>query len=162
VVDEDGKIHEEEQPSASTSEDPTGETRRATQEDLDRAMNWQEYLRGGRTPIDPSEYDTGEGSGDPMWDARPGVSQPNFDGTGGMCRYFELRDPSQELRRDADRLGLFDDGWFTIGDFSLLFADRLNAESADYTLTVIEGPTTHSDLTQEGLQVFADLIVETD
>ena len=45
---------------------------------------------------------------------------------------------------------------------SFLFADGFEAAGAADTLTVIERPTTHTGLTQEELQVLADLIVATD
>lgn len=84
VVDEDGNIHEEDAGAGvGRSEDRTGESHRPSEEDLDTTKSWQDFLRGGRTPIDPSEYDDGEGSGEPIWQVRPGVSQPPDDPIGG-------------------------------------------------------------------------------
>lgn len=93
--------------------------------------------------------------------ARPlAAGEEGVAAAGGMCRYFDLRDPSGDLRMAADRLGLFDDGWLTIGEFTLLFADQLEAAGLTTTVTVVDDAT-HSDLTPEGAETFADLIVGT-
>ncbi len=86
------------------------------------------------------------------------AGEPSVVAAGGMCRYFELRDPDRTLREAAIRLGLFDDGWLTIGDFTLLLADRLESAGLTTSVTVVDGAT-HNDLGVEGVVLFADLIV---
>jgi hypothetical protein len=81
VVDEEGNIHEEDpKKGVSTSEDPTGEKYRPSEEEVAEAMAWQDYVRGGRTPIDPNEHE-GEPTGDPVWNVRPDVVNPADDVT---------------------------------------------------------------------------------
>jgi hypothetical protein len=58
---------------------------------------------------------------------------------GAWCQWWELRDPDGAFREDAERLGLFDDGWFDVSEWSLLLADRLEAEGQEPTVTYVEG-----------------------
>lgn len=83
-----------------------------------------------------------------------GVVQPR----GAWCRWWELRDPDGEFRRDARRLGLFDDGWFDAAEFSLLVADRLEAQDQDPTVTTIEG-VSHS-LTRDDVTRLAPALID--
>ncbi len=57
----------------------------------------------------------------------------------GECVWWGLRDPDGSFRVDAERLGLFEDGWFHVGEEGLVLADRLEALGQDPTVTAVEG-----------------------
>jgi acetyl esterase/lipase len=78
-------------------------------------------------------FGTGDECGRPLA-GEPGM-QPT---TGTMCRWFELRDPSGDLRREFGELGFFDDGWLTITEASVLFAEHLEAAGIDHTFEIFE------------------------
>lgn len=89
-------------------------------------------------------FGTGDECGRPI---EPGEGiQP----LGGMCRWFELRDPIGEMRREFGQLGLYDDGWLTVSEESLHFAERSEAAAGvEYDLTIFEDAT-HSILSSSG------------
>ena len=58
---------------------------------------------------------------------------------GGMCRYFELRDPDGDLRRDLQDLGVLADGFLDISDFTLLLQDQLDDAGQPAELIAVEG-----------------------
>jgi acetyl esterase/lipase len=90
-----------------------------------------ERVTGFRMPVgDPF------GSGDEC--GRPIAPGEGFQPFGGMCRWFELRDPTGDLRREFEDLGFYDDGWLTVSEQSVLFAAHLEAAGVDHTFTIFE------------------------
>jgi hypothetical protein len=92
-------------------------------------MGAPERVTGPRLAVgDP--FGTGDECGRPIAPGEGGLQVP-----GGMCRWFELRDPTGDLRREFDELGFHDDGWLTVSEQSVLFAEHLEAAGVDHTLT---------------------------
>jgi hypothetical protein len=116
--------------------------------DFDEATVWDDLARSEETDVHlllGSEVNPIPriSVGDPFDDEECGREiEP---GTGldlpgdGECVWWELRDPDGAFREDAQRLGLFDDGWFHVSEQTLLLADRLEAIGQDPTITTIEG-----------------------
>lgn len=97
---------------------------------------------GPRLPVgDP--FGTGDECGRPI-EPGEGIQPP-----GGMCRWFELRDTTGEMRREFGQLGLYDDGWLTVSEESLHFAERLDAAGVEHELTIFEDAT-HNILSSSG------------
>jgi acetyl esterase/lipase len=128
--------------SVSDAELATGRT------DFDEGTAWDDLARSEDTEVHlllGSEISLNHrfSVGDPYADEEcgreiePGTGL-DFPGD-GECVWWELRDPDRAFREDAERLGFFDDGWFYVGEQSLLLADRLEAEGQDPTVTTIEG-----------------------
>lgn len=126
-------------------------------DDLERSADTEVHilLGGERSPNHTFAV------GDPFDDQDCG--RPIEPGTGitisgaGLCRWFELRDPDGSLRRDAQELGLFDDGWFGVTDASRLLAARLEAAGQEPVVTTVEG-LSHGVTTEEATLMAPALI----
>lgn len=112
---------------------------------IDAMLPWP-YLEGGdRIPVTVlvSEY----GAGSQYID----VDDPEA--------WMALRDPSGELGREADGMGIFDDGRLDMSEMQALLLHRLEALGYDVSLETLPG-SDHTSVSEEGLQVLVDAILQ--
>jgi len=112
---------------------------------IDAMLPWP-YLDGGdRMPVTIllSEY-----GADSQW---IDVEDPQA--------WMTLRDPSGELGDEADQMGIFDDGRLDMREMQALLLHRVDALGYEASLDTLP-ESDHTSLSEEGLQVLVDVILQ--
>lgn len=73
--------------------------------------------------------------------------------------WMALRDPTGTLGREADRMGIFDDGVLDIREMQALLVHHLRALDYDATLSTLPA-SDHLSVSDEGMQVLIDSILQ--
>jgi len=73
--------------------------------------------------------------------------------------WLALRDPTGELRLELQELGAFEDGWLDVGETHALLQHHLEALGSEASLDVFPR-SNHANLSEEGLQLLVDAILQ--